>query len=405
MRLLIKNCTLVSIAENRPKYEEHMDILVENDTIVRIDQNITDDVDNVIDANENVVMPGLINCHSHVPMSIFRETVDGYGLQDWLTQKIWPIEDKLTPKDIYDASILSFKEMVETGTTTVNDMYFFGDEIIKAAKEIGVRLQTTRSLMDLLGPEDGEKRLEEVSRLLREYSNEELITINAGLHGLYTSSKPYAQKCIEFAKDNNINLHMHFCENSKEVSDIYSSYNEAPTEFLKQNLQGKKTILAHCVKLTDEDIEDISKIDADISVATCPVSNLKLGCGIPKIAKMQDKGINVCIGTDGQGSGCNLDLFEEMKYTALLQKGLEENPKLMPAYNVLKMATINGAKALGLENKIGSIEEGKKADIILVDIHSTLTTPINDLIAELVYNIKGSNVKTTIINGKIVMDR
>ena len=248
MPILIKNCTLVSIAENRPEYEEHMDILIDNDAIVKIDQNISEDADKIIDANENVVMPGLINCHCHVPMSIFRETVDGYGLQDWLNQKIWPIEEKLTPKDIYDASILSFKEMVETGTTTVNDMYFMEDEIIKAAKKIGVRLQTTRTLMDIAGPEDAVMRLEEIRRLLKDYSNEEMITINAGLHGLYTSSKSYAQKCIEFAKENKINLHMHFCENSKEVSDITSSYNETPTEFLKQNLPGTKTILAHCVK-------------------------------------------------------------------------------------------------------------------------------------------------------------
>ena len=291
------------------------------------------------------------------------------------------------------------------GTTTVNDMYFMEDEIIKAAKEIGVRLQTTRTLMDLAGSEDGISRLEEIKRLLNKYNGEELITINAGLHGLYTSSKEYAKECINFAKKNNINLHMHFCENAKEVSDIKASYDETTVEFLKQNLKGVKSILAHSVKLTDEEIKDISKINADISVVTCPVSNLKLGCGIPKISKIMDAGINVCIGTDGQGSGCNLDLFEQMKYTALLQKGLEENPKLMRAYEILKMATINGAKALGLDEKIGSIKEGKRADMVLIDMKSTLTTPINDLIAELVYNIKGSNVKTTIINGKVVLER
>ena len=403
MKILIKNCALVSIAKNRPELEKNMDILIENENIAKIAKDISERADKIIDANENVVMPGLINCHCHIAMSIFRETVDGYGLQDWLTKKIWPIEDKLTPEEIYNASILSFKEMIETGTTTVNDMYFMGDETIKAARKIGVRLQTTRTLMDMAGQEDGKVRLEEVRRFLKEYPNDEFITINAGLHGLYTSSKPYAQECIDFAKNNNIPLHMHFCENDKEVYDIKKSYNESPVGFLKQNLAGTKTILAHCVKLTDEEIKDISKIDANISIATCPVSNLKLGCGIPKIAKMQEEGINICIGTDGQGSGCNLDLFEQMKYTALLQKGIEEKPELMPAYEILKMATINGAKALGLEDKIGSIEEGKRADIILIDMHSTLTTPINNLIAQLVYNIKGSNVKMTIINGKIVV--
>ena len=405
MKTLIKNCTLVSMAEGRPKYETNMDILIENEVIAKIGKNIEEQgIDKIIDAEENVVMPGLVNTHCHVAMSIFRETVDGLGLQDWLTKKIWPIEDTLTPKDIYEASKISFKEMVQTGTTTVNDMYFMEDETIKAAKEMGVRLQTTRTLMDLAGEEDGIMRIEDIKRLLKEYSDEELITVNAGLHGFYTSSKPYAKKCVEFAKEQKIPLHMHFCENEKEVQDITDAYNQRPVEALKENISGTKTILAHCVKLSEDDIEEISKIDADISIATCPVSNLKLGCGVAKISKMQEKGINVSIGTDGQGSGCSLDLFEQVKAVALLQKGFLEDATLMPAYEVLKMATINGAKALGLEDKIGSIEVGKKADMILIDMTSILTTPINDILAELVYNIKGSNVLTTIINGKILME-
>ena len=403
MKKIIKNCTLVSMAENRPQIEKNIDILIENDTITKIEKSIQEEADTLIEVNENVVMPGLINCHCHVAMSIFRETVDGYGLQEWLEKKIWPIEDNLKEKDIYEAAKISFKEMLETGTTTANDMYFMEDETINAAKEMGVRLQTTRCLMDLAGEEDGKSRIDDIERLLKTYSKEELITINAGLHGFYTSTKPYAKQCIEFAKQNKIPLHVHFCENEKEVEDIKKAYNQNPVEILEENIAGSKTILAHCVKLTENEIEKISKIDADISIATCPVSNLRLGCGVPNISKMQEAGLNVCIGTDGQGSGCNLDLFEQMKYTALLQKGINENPKLMPAYEILKMATINGAKALGLENKIGSIEVGKRADMIIIDMTSTLTTPINDIISELVYNIKGSNVKTTIVNGKILM--
>ena len=171
-----------------------MDILIEDENITKIGPNITSkDIDKVIDASENVVMPGLINTHCHVAMSIFRETVDGYGLQDWLTKKIWPIEDKLTPKEIYEASKISFKEMIETGTTTVNDMYFMADETIKAAKEAGVRLHATRVLMDMVSQEDGDARIKEIERLMQKYQNDELITINGGLHGFYTSSKPYSK--------------------------------------------------------------------------------------------------------------------------------------------------------------------------------------------------------------------
>lgn len=302
MKILIKNCTLVSMASGRPEYENNMDILIENENISKIDKNIIEEADKIIDAKENVVMPGLINTHCHLAMSIFRETVDGMGLQDWLEKKIWPIEDKLTAKEIYEASKISFREMVETGTTTVNDMYFFADETGKAAKEAGVRLYATRPMMDMLGKEDGEARIKEIEDLAEKYKNDELITINAGLHGFYTSSKEYSKEAIEFAKNNNMILHMHFCENEKEVEDIQKAYNEIPIEVLKNEIQGTKAILAHCVKLSDKDIEEMSKIDADISIATCPVSNLKLGCGVANISKMQEVGLNVTIGTDGQGS-------------------------------------------------------------------------------------------------------
>lgn len=207
---------------------------------------------------------------------------------------------------------------------------------------------------------------------------------------------------MEFAKEKNIILHTHFCENTKEVEDIKNAYNKMPTEVLKEEFKDVKTILAHGVKLNIDDIETLSKLNT--SVVHCPVSNLRLGCGIANISEMLDKNINVALGTDGQGSGSNMDLFEQMKFTALLQKGGKEDPTLIPAYEVLKMATINGAKALGLEDKIGSIEEGKEADIIIIDLNSVTTSPVNDIFSDIVYNVKGTNVDTTIINGQIIME-
>ena len=370
MKIIIKNATLISMSEKRKKIEENIDIEVIDSKITKIAKNIqTLDADKVIDGTGKVVMPGLINTHAHVPMSIFRETVDGYNLQDWLTKKIWPMEDKLTNEDIYYASYLSFIEMIKTGTTTINDMYFMTEDIIKAAIECGIRLQTTRTLMDAGSKELGEERLSELKELVKKYKNyNECISLNVGIHGLYTSSREYVQKCIKFAKENELPLHMHFCENAKEVQDIKEAYNEAP-----------------------------------IDISHCPVSNLKLGCGIANISYMQEQGITVTLGTDGQGSGSNLDLFESMKYTALLQKGIKENPVEMPAYEVLKLATINGAKALGLENKIGSIEESKQADLIILNLDTAVTKPVNDIVSDIVYNVKGNNVETTIVNGKILM--
>lgn len=399
MKILIKNCNLISMSENRKKYEPNMDILIEDNKIKRIEKNTNEDCEKVINASGKVVMPGLINTHSHISMSIFRETVDGLKTQDWLTQKIWPMEDKLTNEDIYYATMLSCIEMIETGCTCINDMYFMTEDIIKAALESGVRLQTTRTLMghnkeDLI-------RLEELNNLLENYKYE-TITFNAGIHGLYTSNEEYVKKCVDFAEEKNLPIHMHFCENIQEREDIKSDYNvEEPSDVIKRDFKGIHNILAHSVKISDKDIENLK--ETNTYIAHCPVSNLKLGCGIAPITKMVEEGLCVSLGTDGQGSGSNLDMFETMKFTALLQKGINENPEDLPAYEVLKMATINGAKALNL-NEIGKIEEGKLADLIIINMEETITNPINNIFAEIVYNVKGSNVDTTIINGKVLME-
>ena len=399
MKILIKNCNLISMSENRKKYEPNMDILIEDNKIKRIEKNINEDCEKVINASGKVVMPGLINTHSHISMSIFRETVDGLKTQDWLTQKIWPMEDKLTNEDIYYATMLSCIEMIETGCTCINDMYFMTEDIIKAALESGVRLQTTRTLMghnkeDLI-------RLDELNNLLENYKYE-IITFNAGIHGLYTSNEEYVKKCVDFAEEKNLPIHMHFCENAQEREDIKSDYNvEEPSDVIKRDFKGIHNILAHSVKISDKDIQNLK--ETNTYIAHCPVSNLKLGCGIAPITKMVEEGLCVSLGTDGQGSGSNLDMFETMKFTALLQKGINENPEDLPAYEVLKMATINGAKALNL-NEIGKIEEGKLADLIIINMEETITNPINNIFAEIVYNVKGSNVDTTIINGKVLME-
>lgn len=405
MKYIINNATLISMNSKRNKIEENIDIKIDENKIVEIGKNLDKNhVDKVIDATGKIVMPGLINTHAHVPMSIFRETVDGYNLQDWLSKKIWPMEDKLTNEDIYYASYLSFLEMIQTGTTTINDMYFMTEDIIKAALNTKIRLQTTRTLMSLAGNEEGENRLKELEELLGSYQGKyENITFNVGIHGLYTSNKQYVEKCIQFAKKYELPIHMHFCENTKEVQDIKNEYEKEPIKVLIDNFKDTKLLLAHGVKIEKEDIKKLKQI-GDISISHCPISNLKLGCGIANVQEMIENGINVSLGTDGQGSGSNLDLFEAMKFAALLQKGKEEDAMLMPAYEVLKMATINGAKALGLEEKIGSIEEGKLADIIILNLDTIVTKPVNDICSDIVYNVKGNNVETTIVNGKILME-
>ena len=399
MKICIKNGNIISMDESKDYILYNTDVLIDGNKIIKIDKNINvDENTQIINADNKVVIPGLINAHAHVPMSIFRETLDGYNLQDWLSKKIWPLEDKLTQEDIYYASYLTYLEMIKSGVTTINDMYFMTDEIISSALDSGIRLQTTRTFIG--SKKKDLERLEELDTLTGKYK-EDTITFNLGIHGLYTTTSSFIDECLEFNKKHNLNIHMHFCENEKEVSDIKNTYNLNPVDILEGKFNNQKLILAHCVKLTKEDIIRLSKLN--VSVVHCPVSNLKLGCGIANINEMLNNNINVCLGTDGQGSGSNLDLFEVMKFTALLQKGINENAKLLPSYEVLKMATINGAKALNLSDKIGSIEVGKLADIIIIDIDDIKIKPVNNLLSEIVYNVKSNNVETTIINGQILM--
>ena len=375
MDILIKNCNLISMDEKKEKYEENMDIYISNGKIIKIARNIDVEKDTkIIDAKGKICMPGLINTHAHLSMSIFRETLDGYTLQDWLNKKIWPMEDKLTREDIYYASLLSWIEMISTGTTFANDQYFMTEDTIKAANDTKMRLQVTRTVNDV--GELGKQRLEELEKLILEYNGKyENITLNIGIHGLYTTGRETLEKLIKLAEKYSLPVHMHFCENAQEALDIKKEYNvQRPVDVLKKYFTRTHNILAHVVKVSDEEIDEMSKMD--ISVAHCPVSNLRLGCGIAKIQQMHDKGVNVTLGTDGQGSGSNLDMFETMKFAGLLQKGVFENSANMESYEILKMATINGAKALNMEKSLGSIEEGKIADIIILDLNTETCEPM-----------------------------
>lgn len=360
MDILIKDCTLISMSYGRPEIEENMSIYIENGTITQIAEDITPEMGAyIIDARGKICMPGLINAHTHLAMSIFRETLDGYTLQDWLTKKIWPMEDKLTREDIYYSSLLSCIEMISTGTTTANDQYFMAEDTIRAAVETGMRLQLTRTVNDVADMQN--ERMKELEELVEGYQGKyDTITLNVGLHGLYTTGRDTTRKLVAFARAYKYPIHMHFCENQKEVEDIKRDYGvESPVDVLEEYFEDTKTILAHAVKLTDDEIRRISRLG--MSVAHCPVSNLRLGCGVAKVQKMLEHGMNVALGTDGQGSGSNLDMFETMKYSALLQKGVFENSKNMDSYEVLQMATINGAKALGLEDEIRKYRKRQKS--------------------------------------------
>lgn len=406
-KMLIKNGNVI-LFKDSTVVTENIDIKIVKDKIHKIEKNIEPEAgEYIIDATDKVVMPGLINTHAHIPMSIFRGTFEDCNLYTWLHEKIWPIEATLTNEQIYDASMLSYIEMIATGTTCVNDHYFVSKEIRKAAKQAKVRTVLTRVLMDNGNPEEFKQRIEEFEDLYQTRdTNDTLITYTVSPHGLYTCSPQCLAEARRLAMEYHLPVHIHFLESIDEIQDIQKMHGKAPVDVLKEYFGDIHLILAHGVKLQDRDIEVLKTMDCGI--AHNPVSNLRLGCKIADVTKYMKQRINVAIGTDGQGSGNNLDMFEAMKIACLLQGGIHENEERIDSRDAIKMATINGAKLLGLEEKIGSIEEGKQADIIIVDIAKKLDNitmiPNQDILSNLVYNANGRNVETTIVNGEILME-
>lgn len=403
--MIIKNGKVVIFEEDDVRVKD-LDILIKEGKIEKIDKNINLQGEEILDATDKVVMPGLINTHAHIAMSVFRGTFEGCNLYKWLNEKVWPIEDKLKEKDIYEASIISILEMISTGTTCFNDHYFMPEQTRKSVEEIGMRAALTRVLIDIGGEKELEKRVEEFKKFYetRNKSND-LVTYTVSPHGLYTCSKNCLERARDLALEYNLPVHVHFLESIDEIEDIKKLHGEEAIYVLQKYFRDIHTVLAHGVKLDQKDINILKNIDCGISHN--PISNLRLGCKIADITTYLKEGINVGIGTDGQGSGNNLDMFEAMKFACLIQGGIHENEERIGAKDAIKMATINGAKLLGLEDKIGSIEEGKDADIILVDISAKLDNismlPNNDILSNLVYNTSGRSVDTTMVKGNIIM--
>lgn len=405
--MLIKNGKVIIFANNDVEIRD-VDIKVKNNILYKIAKDIKpEEKEKVIDATNKIVMPGLINTHAHIAMSIFRGTFEGSSLYTWLNEKIWPIEAKLTEEQVYDATMLSILEMISTGTTCVNDHYFMSETIRKALEESKMRAMITRVLMNTDGEETSKKRIDEFIELYESRNEKnDLITYSVSPHGLYTCSDKLLEISRKLAIKYNLPVHTHFLESIDEIEDIRALHGNNATKVLKKYFDGIHTILAHGVKLDDEDIKVLSSMDCGI--AHNPISNFRLGCRIADTTKYIKYGINVALGTDGQGSGNNLDMFETMKIAGLAQGGIHENEERIGAKDVIKMATINGAKLLGLEKEVGSIDEGKKADLIIINnianIDNIKTIPNNNIISNLVYNTDGRRVETTIINGEILME-
>lgn len=398
MKILIKNGYVVSMVSDVVK----TDLLIEDGKIAFIG-NTDVEVDKVIDATDKIVMPGLINAHTHVPMSIFRGYSDELTLNDWLRKKMWPIEDKMTADDAYWASMLSGIEMIKSGTTTFNDMYFFEDEIAKMAEQLGMRAILSRCIIG--EGEDMIKKAEEAETLYNNYHNkcEGRIKVCVGLHAPNTCPPETIRKGIELADKLGTPIHIHYLETKDEINYINNTYLSSVTEYLKKlGLFNYHVMLAHGVHISDADIDVLKEISG--GVVHNPVSNMKLGSGFANTAKLLKNEINVALGTDGQGSTNTLDMFLEIKLAAYMQKGMYNSATAITAEDVLKMATIKGAEVLGIDSEVGSLEVGKRADIIIINTNKPHLCPIHNIYSTLAYSVSGDDVETSIIDGNIVME-
>ena len=359
-----------------------------------------------IDASGCLVMPGLINCHTHAAMTCFRGIADDLELMDWLNNYIFPAEAKNVNEELaYWGSLLACAEMIKSGTTTFCDMYIFEDETAKAAKEAGMRCLLGEVLFDFPSPssptpQDG---LEYTRMLIEKWSDDPLVNIMVEPHTLYTCSPSLLINAKALADRYNVPLATHFLENKREAKQLREKLGKRATQFLKDiGYLNERFFAFHCVCMDEEDIQIFA--DSGCKVVHNPESNMKLASGVAPISSMLDHGIVVGLGTDGCASNNNLDMLQEMDTAAKLGKVERLDPTVMSARTVTRMATCKGARVLGMENLIGSLKTGMKADIIIIDLNKPHLTPMYNEYSHLAYTVNGSDVDTVLINGKVVME-
>jgi 5-methylthioadenosine/S-adenosylhomocysteine deaminase len=361
-------------------------------------------VSQVIDANGGIIMPGLINSHTHAAMTCFRGLADDLQLMTWLNDHIFPAEAKLDDQKVYSGALLACAEMIMSGTTCFCDMYLFEDAVARAAKKAGMRAVVGEVLYDFNSPNYGpiENGFKYTQKLIDIWQDDPLVTIAVEPHSTYLCAPQLLKKAFDLTQSFNLPLVIHLAESKSEIDQIKERYSRTPVEHLAElGVLAPNVLACHCVELTENDIALLQRFD--VKVAHNAESNMKLASGVAPIPRLINEGICVGMGTDGCASNNDLDLFQEMDSVAKLHKAKSLDPTVMDAATVLKMATIKGARALGLDPVIGSLETGKKADLIIVDTNKPHLTPMYNPVSHMVYAAIGSDVTTSIINGTVVM--
>ncbi len=406
--LLIRGATIVTMNGDHDIIESG-ELLIEKGRITSVGNSTDPPVgwraskaDRVMDVPGRVVMPGLVNAHNHAAMSLFRGYADDLPLMTWLKERIWPAEARLTPEDVYWGTALAIVEMARGGTTTFADMYFFMDEVAQVVRKTGVRAVLSRGLV--AGPEL-EEGLAQTRKLAAEWHKGAggRIRVAVGPHAPYTCPPEVIKQAVALANELELGVHIHIAETRDEIAQISERYGATPVQYLCRSglFDAPRVTAAHCVHLTDEDINIIA--DRRTGVASCPGSNLKLAAGIAPLAKLLAAGVDVGLGTDGPASAGGLDMWEQMRLAANLQKAVTGEADAVTARAALEMGTRGGARALGLDGHIGAIIPGMAADVIIVDMERAHLYPPHDVVSALVYAGRPDDVETVIVAGEPVM--
>ncbi len=403
--ILIKEALLVPL-DSLPREQLWFkgDLAIEGKTIKEVGANLQDKYAGftVLNGRDSLVIPGFVNCHTHAAMTMLRGYADDLPLMAWLSEKIWPCEAQLQAEDIYWGTQLAILEMIKSGTTTFADMYFYMEQTAQAVLESGIRASLSRGMVG-----SGDKAglaLRESEEFIKTWQGkgEGRITCLFGPHAPYTCPPEYLQRVMALADDYGVGLHIHLAETLQEVAEVSQQYGMRPVELLDSIgfFQERHVLAAHCVHLSEKEMEILVK--NKVGIAHNPESNMKLASGIAPIPQLLRQGAVVGLGTDGAASNNNLDMLEEMRTCALLHKVATMDPTVLPSRLVLEMATKKGAEALGLR-EVGSLAPGQKADLLILNLHEPHLTPLHDPVANLVYAAQSADVKTVIIDGKIVM--
>jgi len=360
----------------------------------------------IIDATGHLIIPGLVNTHTHLPMVLFRGLADDLPLMNWLNDYIFPAEARyINRQTVHAGSVLAIAEMIQAGTTTFCDGYFFEDTIALAAMDSGMRGVVAQGFIDLPTPDqpDPSRKREKAERFIDRWQNRSpLITPALVCHSAYTCSPETLQTIKGVSRLTGTTFHIHLAETREEVAFLQDRFGKKPVAHLRDlGLLDEMTVAAHCIWLEDDELDLLAR--HRVKVAHDPESNMKLGAGVAPVAQMLRMGIEVGLGTDGCASNNNLDLFGEMGMCARLQKIWTMDPTVLPAEQVLEMATIGGARVLGISSEIGSIVPGKWADIVLLAMNKPHLTPLYNPFSQVVYAASGADVATVLIGGKVVM--